>query len=58
MVGSPHGTTLWVVPSRKMRSIFRGLHAPGNMTDDYRVYPGGYQPDFIEEPGLGFDSQI
>ena len=31
---------------------------PGNMTDDYRVYPGGYQPDFIEEPGLGFDSQI
>ena len=46
------------VPSRKMLRIFRGLHAPGNVTDDYRVYPGGYQPDFIEEPGLGFDSQI
>jgi hypothetical protein len=41
--------TLTVVPDRKMFRIFRGLHAPGNMTDEYRVDPGGYQPDFIGE---------
>jgi len=31
---------------------------PGNMTDNYRVYPGGYQPDFIGKPGFGSNSPI
>ena len=35
------GTTLSVVPVRKMLRISRGLHAPGNMTDNYRVGGGG-----------------
>ena len=28
------------------------------MTDDYRVYPGGYQPDFIGEGGTGSDQEF
>jgi len=58
MVGSPHGTTLWVVPGRKMLRIFRGLYAPGNMTDNYRVGGRAYQPDFIRKPGLDPDPPI
>jgi len=34
------------------------LHGPGNMTDNYRVDGRRYQPDFIGEARLGFDSPI
>jgi len=35
------GTTLRVVLDRKTLRVFRSLHAPGNMTDNYRVGGGG-----------------
>ncbi|WP_342771849.1 hypothetical protein, partial [Methanoculleus sp. UBA300] len=49
---TPHGTTLRVVLDRETRSVFRGLHAPGNMTDNYRVDGRGYQSDFTGD-GIG-----